>query len=222
MILPNQHYAPGLRHRLDQRAWKSNKRLPVPTAWVITIVKNTENPPPFPLLHNITFKSKMYLISSPLPFKVPRKHKQESAKSLWVTDADWLENTPEVVPESWKFYPVFHMHSTVTSANPPLDRTMMCTPFPHPTDGERDFWHTNCSLTEYLNPDRGHIIDTSTAAAPIKIPLQKRPLAIAFTLSVKAIGWQQQRYWKARLFDDSMVLKASVEIFDTPTEGSTY
>lgn len=64
-------------------------------------------PNSFPLLHKIIFKSQMYLISSPLPFKVPRKHKQESAKNLWVTDADWLENIPEVVPESWKFDPRF-------------------------------------------------------------------------------------------------------------------
>lgn len=141
-----QHYAPGLWHRLDQRAWKSNKRLPVPTAWVITIVRNTENP----LLHKIIFKSKMYLIASSLPFKVLRKHKQESAESLWVTDADWLENTPEVVPESWKFYPVFHMHSTATSANPPHDRTMMCTAFLHPTDGVRDFWHTTAAWQSIL------------------------------------------------------------------------
>lgn len=108
----------------------------------------------------------MYLILSHFPFKVPRKHKQGSAKSLWVTDADWLESTPEVVPESSKFYPVFHMHSTATSANPPP-----CTAHLHPTDGVRDFLHTNCSLTEYLNPDSGHIIDTSTAAALIKAPL---------------------------------------------------
>ena len=79
----------------------------------------------------------MYLIPSPLPFTVPRKHKQEYPKSLWVTDADWLENAPEVAPDIWKFYPVFHVHSTATSANLPLDRTPMHTAFSHPMNGER-------------------------------------------------------------------------------------
>lgn len=79
----------------------------------------------------------MYLISSPLPFTVPRKHKQESAKSLWETDADWLENFPEVAPESWKFYPVFCVPPTATSANLPLDRTPVHTAFSHPMNGER-------------------------------------------------------------------------------------
>lgn len=133
----------------------------------------------------------MYLILSHFPFKVPRKHKQGSVKSLWVTVADWLESTPEVVLESSNFYPVFHMHSTATSAYPPPDRTMMCTAHLHPTDGVRDFLHTNCSLTEYLNPDSGHIIDTSTAAALIKAPLPETSSKCLITPSIKAIGWQQ-------------------------------
>lgn len=77
---------------------------------------------------------------------------------------------------------MFHMHSTATSAHLPLDRTMMYTEFLHSRDGVRDFCHANCGLTVYLNPERGHIIDTSTAAALIKTPLQKRLLANALLL----------------------------------------
>lgn len=124
-------------------------------------------------LPKTVFQSKMYLVSSPLPFTVPRKHKQEPAKSLWITDADWLENTPEVAPESWKFYPVFRVHSTATSASLPLDRTPMHTAFSRPMNGKRKE-----VLIRWLQPNGLQLCCTD------KNSIADRTLAIYIALSL--------------------------------------
>lgn len=77
----------------------------------------------------------MYVISSPLPFRVPRKQEQESAKGLWVT-GDWLENTAEVALGSWTFDLTFPMCPTARSADLPRDRTPIHAALSCPVCGE--------------------------------------------------------------------------------------
>lgn len=57
--------------------------------------------------------------------------KARDCKKLVETDAHWLENTLELALESWKFYPVFCLLSISTSANLPLDRTLIYTASSH-------------------------------------------------------------------------------------------
>lgn len=92
----------------------------------------------------------MYVISSPLPFRVSRKQEQESAKGLWVTH-DWLENTAEVALGSWTFDPMFPMCPTATSAVLPRDRTPIHAALSCPVCGERQEVLTH--LVETLDPD---------------------------------------------------------------------
>lgn len=119
------------------------------------------------------------------PSQLPENTKQESAKDLWVTEADLLENTPEVALESWKFYPVFHTHSTATSANLPLDRTSMQTDFPIPwMVSVRRFWYTDCSLMEYLNPNTTshHRYQHSSCTDKTSIADRTLPISVALSL----------------------------------------